>query len=106
MGQYTNADSADTPRCACRADRHVPTGGCLEDAVRHPEGDDPMPCGNCAPFEAIGRHLGDFPAPGFGRMTRAEREEANADRELVADETGGRGFDDWAPGELTEAWGR
>lgn len=71
--------------CGCWAILHSPVG-CPNEAEPHPEGDDPMPCRNCQPFDSIGVHADDI-RPG------------DAAYALQA-------YGNWAPGELAEAWGK
>ncbi len=73
--------------CGCWSIIHA-AAGCPNVAEPHPEGDDPQPCANCQPFEAIGVHA-DAVQPG--------------DAAYAGQFYGGHR---WAPGELVEAFGK
>ena len=77
------------PRCACPALVHGP-GGCREDAVPHPEDDEPMPCHNCMGWRVVGYHASELRAMRVPRPATAEEiEEMAADYALIRDEFGG-----------------
>jgi hypothetical protein len=69
----------------------------MEPGRVHPDAG-PQPCLDCAPWQSVGLHGSEMMArvqAGYGSLdhyTNADYAEMNADRELVWDETGGRGF--------------
>ena len=78
----------DETTCGCPAPRHGPTG-CAEPGRPHPEDAEIVQaCLNCGPWESVGLHLSDMRLDYSG----TEMAEMDADRELVASETAGRGF--------------